>query len=66
MLRTSSKSNKYRPSKVCLLYYAFLMDPFTIFMSSTGLSFLSVSTNPILFTIVIPEWILPVNEKEKM
>lgn len=66
MLQTSSKNNKYRPSKVCLLYYAFLMDPLTIFMSSTGLSFLSVSTNPILFTIVIPEWILPVNEKEKM
>lgn len=34
-------------------------------MSSTGLSFLSVSTNPILFTIAIPEWILPIDKREK-
>jgi len=42
--------------------HAFLTEPFTILMSSIGLSFLSVSTNPILLTIAIPEWTLPVEQ----
>ena len=48
-----------------MFYYAFLIDPLTIFISSTGLSFLSVSINPILFTIAIPEWILPFGKRKK-
>jgi len=52
---------------ICFLYkrfpsktHAFFTEPFTILTSSTGRSFLSVSTSPILFTIVMPEWTLPV------
>lgn len=40
--------------------HAFFMEPFTILISSTGRSFLSVSTSPILFTIAMPEKTLPV------
>lgn len=52
--------------KMCLkndLYYiefpikiqAFFTEPLTILTSSTGRSFLSVSTSPILLTIFMPE-----------
>ena len=40
-------------------FYSNLTDDFTIFTSSQGLSSLSVSTSPILFTTAIPLWILP-------